>query len=104
MNNKNELTEIRTYELPVKNVIYRWTGWPGIKQKNLEWHKFTYLDTHSRKPFVDIQDDLREKWLSRVGWVKKNKLPYYLCSINKLEIIKNYFFAKHFEPVKKYHF
>ena len=37
---KNELTEIRIYGIPVKNIIYRRTG---RKQKKIGSHKFTRL-------------------------------------------------------------
>ena len=54
------------------NINYWWTGWPRKNKKFLAPQ--IYLATHSRKPFGDIWYGLREKWLSRVGGVKK-KLP-----------------------------
>ena len=60
--------------LPQKN---RWfkkliTGQPVEEEKNKKFYiSQIYLATHSKKPFVDISCGHREKWLSRVGPVKK---------------------------------
>jgi hypothetical protein len=57
INKKNELTEIRTYGLPVKIIISRFTR----KTNEKFWSPQIYLATHSRKPFGDIWYGLREK-------------------------------------------
>ena len=91
---KNALTEIRTDGLPVFNIIYQWTGWPGKNEKF--WSPQIYLATHicHSKNRLLITGVAFEK-NDGVGWVMLKNLPQWGFRRHYLHWYKVYFISNY---------